>query len=285
MILLYDSRIFGAILLICASLPLFSPLKAPFFSIEAQSIPHFRVREERARGLFQKGLLFYHGHRYAGAREFFYKSLEVQAHFHLARRYLGDSYYYSGQWGKALGQWELLNQLSQNSYPLTKQRSQLLRFQLGHGKHEGKYVFFRSFHPRSWPGYSFRGPSDIAFAPSGEIYLSSFSSANILALSPSGNPTKEISGPFYDSLSAPLGSAVDTKGNVYISDYEDDRVRVFSSHPRRKGRELFSFGSSGKEPGQFYGPSNIAVYRDSVFVSDSGNRRIQKFSTKGPLPP
>ena len=269
-------------LLFCTSLGLFSlaaPL--PFFSLGSQSIPHFRIQEERARGLFKKALLFYHSQRYAAAREFFYKALAVQPHFHLARRFLGDSYYYSGQWGEALEQWEFLDKLSNHSYPLTKQRSQLLRFQLGNENYEGKYVFLQSFHPKSWPGYHFRGPTDIAFGPAGEIYLNSFSSANILALSPSGSPMKEISGPFYDSLSAPLSSAVDQKGNVYVSDYKEDRVRVFSSPSRRRSRELFSFGSSGKKPGQFYGPSNLLVHQNSVFVSDSGNRRVQKFSTKG----
>ena len=256
------------------------PLLMPH-ALEAQSIPYFRVREERAAGLFQKGLLFYHTHRYAAAREFFYKALEVQPHFHLARRYLGDSRYYSGEWEDALEQWEFLSQLSQNSYPLVKQRSQLLRFQLGHTYKDSRYVFLRSFNSKSWPGYSFRGPTDLAFGPAGEIYLNSFSSANIIALSPSGNAMKEISGPFYDSLSAPLGNASDARGNIYVSDYTEDRVRVFSSPPQRRGRELLSFGSSGSQPGQFYGPTNIVVHRNSVFVSDSGNRRIQKFNTRG----
>ena len=259
----------GLILLFCS------------YSLQAQAIPYFRVREARASGLFQKGLLFYHSHHYAAAREFFYKALEIQSHFHLARRYLGDSYYYSGQWENALEQWEFLSQISQNSYPLVRQRSQLLRFQIGHTKPKGKYVFLRSFNSKSWQGYSFRGPTDIAFGRSGEVYLNSFSSANILALSPSGNAIKEISGPFYDSLSAPLGNAVDSQGNIYVSDYKEDRVRVFSSPPGRGERELFSFGSSGKGVGQFYGPTNIAIYKNSVFVSDSGNRRVQKFNTKG----
>jgi hypothetical protein len=75
--------------------------------------------------------------------------------------------------------------------------------------------------------------------------------------------------------------AWDSKGNTYISDgYINSRVAKIGPD----GRWLKSWGSYGKEPGQFDTLHSIAVdAEDRVYVADRGNRRIQVFDTEGKL--
>jgi hypothetical protein len=75
--------------------------------------------------------------------------------------------------------------------------------------------------------------------------------------------------------------AWDSKGNTYISDgYINSRVAKIGPD----GRWLKSWGSYGKEPGQFDTLHSIAVdAQDRVYVADRGNRRIQVFDTEGKL--
>ncbi|MDR1968862.1 MAG: peptidyl-alpha-hydroxyglycine alpha-amidating lyase family protein [Burkholderiaceae bacterium] len=71
----------------------------------------------------------------------------------------------------------------------------------------------------------------------------------------------------------------DSKGNTYISDgYINSRVAKIGPD----GRWLKSWGSPGKEPGQFNTLHAIAAdAQDRIYVADRGNRRIQVFDTEG----
>ena len=75
--------------------------------------------------------------------------------------------------------------------------------------------------------------------------------------------------------------AWDSQGNTYISDgYINSRVAKIAPD----GRWLTSWGSYGKEPGQFDTLHSIAIdAQDRVYVADRGNRRIQVFDTEGNL--
>jgi DNA-binding beta-propeller fold protein YncE len=53
----------------------------------------------------------------------------------------------------------------------------------------------------------------------------------------------------------PWGIAVDNIGNVYVTDYENNRVQKFSS----SGHYVSKWGSPGSGNGQFNGPRGIAV--------------------------
>ena len=75
--------------------------------------------------------------------------------------------------------------------------------------------------------------------------------------------------------------AWDSKGNTYISDgYINSRVAKVGPD----GHWLKSWGTFGKEPGQFDTLHSIQVdAQDRVYVADRGNRRIQVFDTEGKL--
>lgn len=244
--------------------------------VQAQDIPRFRIKEQRAREYFQKGLTFYNGRLYVAAREFFYKALDVQPYFHLARRYLGDSYYYSGDWNGALEQWEFLDNVAEGAYPLVRQRSELLRFYLNRYRNPGDYVFLRSLDANRFPGAALERPVDLATDPDNRMYVLSYESANLLQLGPSGELDRDIRGGWFSGFSGPAALSV-TKDRVYVSDYSADLVRVLD----RQGGALFEFGASGSGDGQFYGPTGVLATEDAVYVADSGNRRVQKFDHEG----
>jgi NHL repeat len=73
----------------------------------------------------------------------------------------------------------------------------------------------------------------------------------------------------------------DSKGNTYISDgYINSRVAKVS----KEGQWLKSWGSPGREPGQFNTLHTIASdAQDRIYVGDRGNQRIQVFNTEGDL--
>lgn len=244
--------------------------------LAAQQIPRFRVKEEKSREFFRKGVYFYNQRQYVAAREFFYKALDVQPSFHLARRFLGDAHYYSGEWNEALEQWELVHGLSGGAYPMVRQRSDFLRFGLYRTKTPGRFSYFREFTPLAWRGERYERPVDVAVNANGDLFVLSLASANLLEIDPSGDLKRTIRGPFYDRLAGPVAMAA-TEDAIYICDYKEDRIRVL--HPT--GRPLASFGTTGSGEGQLRGPEGVALSDKSVFVSDSGNRRIVRFSKDG----
>ena len=78
-------------------------------------------------------------------------------------------------------------------------------------------------------------------------------------------------------FSYPQFLTVGDDGSVYVSDFGNKRIQKFSSN----GEYILEWGHSGKQPGNFYNPSGIAVSDDSVFVADRDVNRIQKFSLDG----
>ena len=245
-------------------------------SVLAQQIPRFRIKEEAARDNFKKGLAFHNSRQYVAAREFFYKALDINPSFHLARRYLGDSYYYSGEWNAALEQWEFLNSLSADAYPQVRQRSEMLRFNLNDYKRPGGYTYLTAYTPSTWRGYRFMRPVDTAMDQENNLYILSYESANVMGVNPGGSPNLWFTGPVYNKLDGPLAMAIH-KDKIYVCDYNADQIRIFSL----AGANMGSFGETGGREGQFRGPSGIIVTDEAIYVSDTGNRRVQKFDLSG----
>lgn len=76
----------------------------------------------------------------------------------------------------------------------------------------------------------------------------------------------------------PSDVTVGAKGQIYVLDGVNDRVKVFSSN----GKYLSSFGSPGTGNGGFNHPLGIdSVKEGSIYVADTGNRLIQVFTATG----
>ena len=75
----------------------------------------------------------------------------------------------------------------------------------------------------------------------------------------------------------PWGIAIDSVGDVYVTDAGNHRIQVF----RNDGTFVRAWGTKGKATGQFTQPGGLAVDdQGHVFVSDL-NDRVQVFTTDG----
>jgi len=81
----------------------------------------------------------------------------------------------------------------------------------------------------------------------------------------------------------PRGISIDTDGLVYVADSWNNRIQKFTKDGLTKdGQFLSAWGSEGSGDGQFNEPWGIAIDTDGfVYVADSWNSRIQKFSKYG----
>jgi len=74
--------------------------------------------------------------------------------------------------------------------------------------------------------------------------------------------------------------ALDGTSCVYAVGYQSNLVQKFTS----SGALLAQWGGSGTASGRFTGPTGIAFDRNgNVYVVDTGNNRVQKFSTVPPV--
>ena len=74
------------------------------------------------------------------------------------------------------------------------------------------------------------------------------------------------------------GIAVDSTGNIYVSDAGNHQVSKFDS----SGNCLLAWGSYGTGDGEFDNPAGIAVDGSgNVFVVDRDNHRVQMFDSSG----
>ncbi len=79
-------------------------------------------------------------------------------------------------------------------------------------------------------------------------------------------------------FNAPWGVAVDSAGNMYVADTNNNRIQKFNS----SGVYVSQFGSAGSGNGQFGRPMGVAVDSSgNIYVADSDNNRIQKFNSSG----
>ncbi len=80
-------------------------------------------------------------------------------------------------------------------------------------------------------------------------------------------------------LQRPVSDALDSSGDLWVSDWMGDRILKFSP----TGALLGEYGSEGSGSGQFLRPWGIAVNQKTgnVYVSDYSNNRIEEFSSSG----
>ncbi|HXV38667.1 MAG TPA: HYR domain-containing protein [Nitrosopumilaceae archaeon] len=78
-------------------------------------------------------------------------------------------------------------------------------------------------------------------------------------------------------FSFPQDLALDSAGNVYVTDYGNRRIQKFDSD----GNFLHTWGVKGSGNGQFQVPAGIAIGKDFVYVVDNELNRVQKFDTSG----
>jgi DNA-binding beta-propeller fold protein YncE len=134
----------------------------------------------------------------------------------------------------------------------------------------------------------FSNPRALAISPQGQLYVADSGNHRIQVFDQNGNFLKSwggSEGPNPGQLTEPWGIAVNEAGQVYVSDTWNHRVQIFDEDGNYLG-EFGAFadtqGQVGSAPGSFWGPRDILIDRQgNLYVSDTGNKRVQKFTPDG----
>src|ERR671924_648670 len=155
------------------------------------------------------------------------------------------------------------------------------------------------FGPRTtWGSYGqgkdsrFNAPEGIALDQQGNVYVVDTDNDRIQKFSANGSFIGELGrhGVQNGTFKNPEGIALDQQSNIYVVDTGNNRIEKFSSNfsgnfsaNSPNGTYLAEWGKHGVEPdSRFNAPEGIAVdRRGNVYVVDTGNNRIQKFSANG----
>ena len=122
-------------------------------------------------------------------------------------------------------------------------------------------------------GPPFNRPTNLAVAPSGEVYVTDgYGNARVHRFSASGKLLASWGEPGTGpgQFMLPHGIAVDADGNVFVCDRESDRIQVFSAH----GRFI-------REITEVQRPTQIVLARGLMYVSELGWRAGQRSFRNG----
>jgi Mg-chelatase subunit ChlD len=236
-----------------------------------------------AMEFFKEGLHHYNRQEYEAAIDFLRKSLGKQPENERARYLLGMAYYRAGFEENAIFEFNTLIAGIQEDEILRGMIQGLVgylsmkRFVAEDVRKSDDYSLNLEISGNPIGKYRLTKVTGVDTDEAGNIYAAGFGSKLALKLSPEGRPLHDYSSPrispgrFYDIV-------LDSRRNVYISDFSNDTVYRF----HEDGRYLGRIGESGFGDGQFYGPTALAVdLDDNLYVIDSGNMRVVKFSADG----
>ena len=142
---------------------------------------------------------------------------------------------------------------------------------------------------RYWQG-RFHYPTDVAIGSHGEVIVADAYNHRIQVFSRDGKLLRMWGGPLGLGLkgsgrgqfNVATGVGVDQQGLIYVADFYNDRIQIFSS----MGRWLGTFGTHGTGPGEFDYPTDVAIAPDGrIYVVDFGNSRIQVWRATGQIDP
>ncbi|MBM3127254.1 MAG: TIGR03663 family protein [Chloroflexi bacterium] len=138
----------------------------------------------------------------------------------------------------------------------------------------------------------FAFPRNLALDARGNLYVADSDNHRVQKLSATGEfllawgaRSPDNVAPPPSTFNQPWGIAVDPAGNVYVADTWNHRIQKFDAN----GKFLTTWGVNGDtrgvanvNPQMFYGPRSIAIdAQGNVLVTDTGNKRVLKFSPNG----
>jgi len=133
----------------------------------------------------------------------------------------------------------------------------------------------------------FSFPKDLAIDAEGNVYVVDGQNHRVQKFDAQGEFITAWGsfGAELGQFSEPWGVAVDGEGNVYVADTWNHRIQHFTSDGELLGYWGVFQDTGGQllEPqGTLYGPRDIAIDAEgNLYVTDTGNKRIQKFDGGG----
>ena len=133
------------------------------------------------------------------------------------------------------------------------------------------------------PG-QFNEPWGIAVDPDGFVYVADTWNHRVQQFDLDGNfvaiigPERVAVGSGPREFYGPRAVAVDSLGNIYVTDTGNHRIQVFGSH----GEFIAQFGEKGSAEGFFHEPVGIAIdTQGNLLIADTWNHRVQKLRVTG----
>ena len=137
-----------------------------------------------------------------------------------------------------------------------------------------------------------QNPKNVAIDAQGNLYVADADNGRIEKFDSNGgfvlawgtkSPPNVVGS--QNTFNEPWGIALDKSGNVYIADTWNHRIQKFD----KDGKFLTMWGVNGDTRGvaagnplEFYGPRAVAIdAQGNVLVTDTGNKRVLKFSPNG----
>lgn len=147
---------------------------------------------------------------------------------------------------------------------------------------QGNYL--RSIGSTGSGAGQFDEPADLRFNPiTGDLYVGDVFNSRINVFDSQGN-FKTSFGSFSAAIEGrsffgPGGMDFDQAGNLYVTDFSGDVIKVYNP----EGQQIKTIGSSGSNPGQFLGPGGLIISDTTgrIYINDQYNGRVQVLDADG----
>ena len=141
---------------------------------------------------------------------------------------------------------------------------------------------------------SFNTPSGLALDAGGNLYVADTGNNRIRKITPEGQVSTVAGdgtagyrdGPASQSqFNGPIGLAVDVRGNIYVADAYNDRIRLITNDGQVStiaGKGSPGYADGDRNTSLFDTPCGVVAANDgSLIVADTGNDRLRKITPDG----
>lgn len=227
---------------------------------------------------FRDGVLRFHEGLYGESVLFFQKALENSPADKVFRTWLGRAYYHAGFEDAALREWQTVEGLGGAGLALVS-FMEYLKAKQGMGLALDEDQSFLPIHEVKNEAAVpfFRRPSSLITLPTGSTLVSSFASNAISQMDANGRMVKILRvGP--QRLQGPFDLCLVGNNRLFVSQFLSDQIYEMNL----EGLVVRTWGKKGIGKGEFLGPQYLAWDGGAfIYVSDIGNRRVQKFDLEG----